>query len=218
MFLLTTSTNEKVFSQEMTEASEQLIENNAMLSDGNGQDINETEGTDDERKYNINSINEIELLGFNILTPQQINSFIIYRKRIGSFISLFELQAVPGWDIETIKAVINKFKIKNGAETIKPFPKILRDGKNLILFRTGGKSFDTLVNGVMKGRNNMVNQYKQLIKYSLDVPESIKCGITIEKDAGEKNIVDHMSGFLNFSSKKILKDIFLGDYTVNIGQ
>ena len=218
MLLLTISTNEKVFSQEMTEASEQQIENNAVLSDGNGQDLNETEGTDDEKKYDINSINEVELLGFNILSPQQIINFIIYRKTLGSFISLFELQAVPGWDIETIKAVINKLKIKNSSEIIKPFPKILRDGKNLILFRTGGKSFDTLVNRVMKGRNNMVNQYKQLIKYSLDVPERIKCGITIEKDAGEKNIADHLSGYLNFSSKRILKDIFIGDYTVNIGQ
>jgi len=218
MFLLTISTNEKVLSQEMTEANEQQIENNAMLSDGNGQDINETEGTDDENKYDINSITEVELLGLNILTPQQIINFIIYRKTLGSFISLFELQAVPGWDIETIKAVINKLKIKNSTEIIKPFPKILRDGKNLILFRTGGKSFDTLVNGVMKGRNNMANQYKQLIKYSLDVSERIKCGITIEKDAGEKNIADHLSGYLNFSSKRILKDIFIGDYTVNIGQ
>jgi hypothetical protein len=154
MFLLTISTNEKVLSQEMTEASEQQIENNAMLLDGNGQDINETEGTDDEKKYDINSITEVELLGLNILSPQQIINFIIYRKTLGSFISLLELQAVPGWDIETIKAVINKLKIKYGIETTKPFPKILRDGKNLILFRTGGKSFDTLVNGVMKGRNN----------------------------------------------------------------
>ena len=218
MFLLTISTNGKVFSQEMTEANEQEIENNAMLSDGNGQDINETEGTDDEKKYDINSITEVELLGLNILSPQQIINFIIYRKTLGSFISLLELQAVPGWDIETIKAVINKLKIKYGIETTKPFPKILRDGKNLILFRTGGKSFDTLVNGVMKGRNNMVNRYKQLIKYSLDIPERIKCGITIEKDAGEKNIADHLSGYLNFASKRILKDIFIGDYTVNIGQ
>ena len=218
MFLLIISTNGKVFSQEMTEASEQQIENNAVLSDGNGQDLNETEGTDDEKKYDINSINEVELLGFNILSPQQIINFIIYRKTLGSFISLFELQAVPGWDIETIKAVINKLKINYGNEIRKPFPKILRDGKNLILFRTGGKAFDTLVNRVMKGRNNMVNQYKQLIKYSLDVPERIKCGITIEKDAGEKNIADHLSGYLNFSSKRILKDIFIGDYTVNIGQ
>ena len=202
----------------MSETGEQEIENNAIAAEGNMQDINESEWADDEMKYDINTINETELIGFNVLTTAQINNFILYRKRMGRFISLFELQAVPGWDIGTIKAMVKKLKINYGVEIQNPFNNPVKKADQLILYRTGGKVYDTLVNGMLKGRSNMINGYKQLIKYSLDLPEKIKGGITIEKDAGEKNMADHLSGYLAISSNRILKNCIIGDFTVNMGQ
>jgi hypothetical protein len=218
ILLLVASTNEKLFCQETTEAGEQQIENNAMAAENNMQDINESEVIGDEMKFDINTINETELIGFNLLTQEQINNFIIYRKRMGRFISLFELQAVPGWDIETIRSVINKLKFKQGFENHYNFKQLLKKTNHSILYRTGGKAYDTLVAGILKGKTNMINSYKQLIKYSMDLSEKIKGGITIEKDAGEKNIVDHLSGYLAFSSNRILKNCIIGDYTINMGQ
>ena len=202
----------------MTESMEQQIENTAMVSENSMQYLNESESADDEIKYDINTINETELMGLNVLTPAQINNFILYRKRMGSFISLFELQAVPGWDLGTIKAVVNKLKIIYGVEIHNPFNRIIKEAKHSILYRTGGKVYDTLVNGMLKGRSNMINGYKQLIKYSLDLPDKIKGGITIEKDAGEKNMADHLSGYLVIPSNRILKNCIIGDYVVNMGQ
>ena len=214
---LTFLTQEKLLCQEMTEATEELIENNAMASDGIGQDINESEDGNYEVKYDINHINETQLLSFNILNFQQINNFILYRKNMGGFISLFELQAVPGWDIETIKLIIHRFKIRN-IESRRPIQKLLKEGNHSILYRIGKKSLDTLINGIVKPKDLFSNKSKQLVRYSFEIPEKMNAGLTIEKDPGEKSITDYASGYLAFSSTKILKNVTVGDYTVNMGQ
>src|SRR6516225_3523519 len=51
----------------------------------------------------LNQATLTELEIFSFLTPIQISTFIAYRARLGKLISVYELQAVPGWDPETIR-------------------------------------------------------------------------------------------------------------------
>src|SRR5690606_23300571 len=51
---------------------------------------------------NINKSNAEELQALYLLNPMQINSLLDYRKRFGPLLSLYELQAVPEFDLELI--------------------------------------------------------------------------------------------------------------------
>ena len=50
----------------------------------------------------LNKATQEELKSIYILNPFQINSFFEYKAAFGNFISIYELQAVPGFDLQTI--------------------------------------------------------------------------------------------------------------------
>lgn len=55
-----------------------------------------------KNKLNLNQVNESELAELRLVTPLQIQNLIQYRRQLGVLVSIFELQAVPGWDLLTI--------------------------------------------------------------------------------------------------------------------
>lgn len=207
-----------LYCQEHSQEEEQIIENTAMNEVVDPNDMAIEFINDNTLKYDINTISKLQLSAMQILTLTQIKNFILYRRNIGKFISLYELQAVPGWDIKTIKALTHRFKISASASLGNSILKNFKEGTHSILYRTGGSRSDTLINGKIQPRYSIKNNYRQLIRHSFSLPQSIQWGITIEKDAGEKHFADHFSSYLAFESRKTLRNIIIGDYTLNIGQ
>lgn len=66
-------------------------------------DLNESIGQRQWIRLSVNHASATELEGLQLLTPDQIVQFLLFRKTFGHFISLMELQAIPYWDIETVK-------------------------------------------------------------------------------------------------------------------
>jgi hypothetical protein len=193
------------FSQEEGEESEQALENIASMEDGQIQLLNEIITIGEKKKFNINLVNESELYSLQLLTPMQITQFINYRKLMGAFISLLEVQAIPYWDAMTAKKTIPFFRIENESNIVPEMKQRIREGEQTILYRTGGYAEQE------KG-------FKQLIKYGFQFKNLIQFGITIEKDAGESNLTDHISGFFSLRKKGIFNNIIIGDYLINMGQ
>ena len=52
---------------------------------------------------NLNQASSDELAALHLLTALQISNFMLYRKLLGSLLSIYELQAVPGWDLTSIQ-------------------------------------------------------------------------------------------------------------------
>jgi DNA uptake protein ComE-like DNA-binding protein len=52
---------------------------------------------------NLNTADEAGLAQLVILSPLQIRNLIMYRSLAGKMIDLYELQAIPGWDLATIQ-------------------------------------------------------------------------------------------------------------------
>ncbi len=59
---------------------------------------------------------------------------------------------------------------------------------------------------------NQVNSKYDKFNYKLEV------NLTLEKDAGEKNLNDFVSGFLELKNYNFIKNIVAGDYTLNFSQ
>ncbi|MFT3946058.1 MAG: helix-hairpin-helix domain-containing protein [Agriterribacter sp.] len=176
---------------------------------------------------NLNTASVNDLQDLQILNPLQIESFITYRKLLGKLISIYELQAVPEWDIPIIQKLLPYITVTDAITLTGDFKNRLKKGYHSILMRysrtleksdgyspkDSGQSFYTGDPSRIMMRYKY--QYKNLLQY----------GITAGKDAGEtffKGSSKYGFDFYSFhffaGNMGIIKSVVLGDYTVNMGQ
>src|ERR1700730_13396175 len=90
------------FPEEVNEASR--LEAFANRTDAEPEDDSFEQGLEHWKLHplDLNRASSDELYTVPGLTALQIANFIMYRKLLGPLLSLYELQAVPGWEVETI--------------------------------------------------------------------------------------------------------------------
>jgi len=164
---------------------------------------------DGQKRYNINSITEEELQSLQLLHVFQIKEFIQYRQRFGDLISLMELQAIPSWDIITIRKLMPHLYVSLEKPLAPEITQRLKEGKHHMLFRMGNHSSQQ---GPFWMRTN------QLFSYRFSFNNLLQLGVTAEKDAGEQRFPDHLSAYAALRNKGIIKNLLIGDFTVNMGQ
>jgi hypothetical protein len=203
---------------------------------------NSTEGNDDEETeddsylqqmqrfiktpISLNTASEDDLKELKFLTPVQINNFFIYRNLFGEFIDIYEIQAIPGWNIELIEKIIPFITIGNNQNAITTLNNQLSGGEQNLLVR-----FSQIIEKA-KGyaQNAATNFYpgspqKLLLRYKYQFKNLLQYGFVAEKDAGEqffkgrqKQGFDFYSAHLFARNMGIIKSLALGDFTVNLGQ
>lgn len=172
----------------------------------------------------LNEATEQDLSEFQIISPLLIQQFFAYRRLNGSFISMYELQAVPGWE----PAIIRK---------IRPFVTVsdLTSLKNI--FQTAGKADHILLLRVSQslekskgyspgsGTGYLGSPQKIFLRYTLRFKKNIEAGILGEKDAGEpffgpkqKLGFDFYSFHVSLKHIGKIDELIIGDFSVNMGQ
>ena len=177
---------------------------------------------------NLNTADVSLLEELAILSPLQIQSLISYRNLFGNFIDIYELQAVPGWDVHTIQKLRPFISVSRQILVFNSLGERLKDGANSILVRAnqvleqskGYKLNASTANNFYPGSAQGLfvrykYQYKNLLQY----------GVVGEKDPGEqffkgkqKQGFDFYSAHLFIRDLGIIKSLALGDFTVNMGQ
>lgn len=177
---------------------------------------------------NLNYADEGQLAELKILSSIQISNLILYRKLLGNFISIYELQAVPDWDINLIKKIRVYVTVSNTLNVFNSLHSRLKKGRNTLLIR----GIQTLEKskGYLLNNSNAVNFYpgspqKFLVRYKYVFKNLLQYGITAEKDAGEqffkgaqKNGFDFYSAHFFAKNIGIIKSLAIGDFTVSLGQ
>lgn len=184
---------------------------------------------------NLNKVGAEELKSLYVLTPSQIHQFLVYRENFGNLLSIYELQAIPEFDLETIYkilpfVVIDERSVQRGSlwsriSEAKDAYFIFRH-RRVWETRRGFTPPDTLSNGNLTSRyqgdpNSLYGRFR--IQQSKD----FSLGLTFDKDPGEEFIWDPPSnryGF-NFLSYHLTlynrgnwKMISIGDYQLQFGQ
>lgn len=200
--------------------------------------INEEETTEDEsylqdldyfgrHPINLNTADRGTLERLNILNPLQMDNFISYRNLLGKFYSIYEIQAIPGWDIITIRRLLPFVRVSS-PELLPSFIHRFRGGEHLLLARHTRVIEKS--EGYLRDGNSGRSYYpgspdKLLIRYRYQFKNQLQFGITTEKDAGEQFFSGHQKyGFdfysLHFFARDIgiFKAVALGDYSINFGQ
>ena len=134
--------------------TEQQLENLTDADQSETEDDSYLQQLEQFRKnpVNLNTADENDLKELRILSGLQIANFISYRKLFGKFISIYELQAVPTWDIQSIKRLLPFITLAEPIKIADVFTSRLRNGENIFLLRFSqviekSKGFDDMTTG-----------------------------------------------------------------------
>lgn len=176
---------------------------------------------------NLNTAGENELRELRMLSDLQIQSLLSYRRLLGKLISIYELQAVPLWDIETIQQVLPYARVGNAVSLSAGMKQRLTRGQHSILLRAqqvlekndGMIRPDSIANRYQGSAQRLFFRYKYIYR------DLLQFGVTADKDAGEQFFKGNQKYGFDFYSfhlfaRKLgaVKALALGDFTINLGQ
>ena len=210
--------------------TEQQLENLAEKDNAEPEDDSYLQQLDYYRKHPlfVNESGAEELAELKILSGLQIRNFLIYRKLLGKLINVYELQAVPGWDIITIQKLLPFIIVSNDKTVFENIRARWSGGEQTFLFRYGR------VLEKSKGHNDPIppgtsyytgDRNQLFFRYKYNYKNLLQWGLLGDKDAGEQFFKGaQKQGFdfysLHFFVKQMgpIKALAIGDFTVNLGQ
>ncbi len=187
-----------------------------------------------DRPLNLNSANVEELQSLSLLTDIQINDLMLHRKLFGKLISIYELQSLTYWDMETIMNVLPFVKVDDKLDQLHvSLKEMFKYGKFEAYFRyqrilEDKAGYEDVPDSILEESNSYYygnpDRYYSRLRFSYRT--NLSFGITAEKDPGEeffrgsqaKTGFDFYSAHAFYQGGKYLKAIALGDYQIQIGQ
>ncbi|MFN5879624.1 MAG: hypothetical protein ACK44B_12200 [Flavobacteriales bacterium] len=186
-----------------------------------------------DHPLNLNSALAEELEELNLLSSVQINDLLLHRKAYGKFISIYELQSLEYWDLQTIQLVLPFVRVDDRLDNLHISLKEALDQGNYELFLRyqvtpeEKKGYVPVPDSVLTSSNNHYygNPDRYYTRFRYSYRTNISLGVTAEKDAGEEffagsqpNGFDFYSAHAFYKGGKYLKAIVVGDYQIQIGQ
>jgi hypothetical protein len=178
-----------------------------------------------ENPLNLNDASTEDLQSLYLLSDVQIVNLKMHIARFGRLGSVFELQAVRGFDLETIRLVQPFVTVRPpGALRGVSFSQLMSEGTNDLFIRyrrtleqQSGYQPDPAKGGKAAFAGSpdyMYSRYRFMFRRNLIV------GFTVEKDAGESlaNGPDFYSAHAFYRDKGFVRAIALGDYQAQFGQ
>lgn len=221
--------------QEMREFDLQdFIESNFSVQDedSNYEDIYEALFQLYQSPIDLNTANRQDLQSLLILSNIQINEFLNHRVKNGNLLSIYELQAIPSFDLKTIYDILPFVSLREQgmhADNRPLLKRILSEENNYLMLRTdrtleqkrGYMSTDD------RERQYLGDPYRVYARFRVQHTDDFSFGFTTEKDAGEQFKwsppkeqygMDFWSFHAQLKNQGRLKNIVLGDYQLQLGQ
>ena len=207
--------------QEISTGLQQQLEQQAERDDAKLEDDDFLFDMDRYRKspVRLNTADVDDLRGLRMLSDLQISQFLNYRHLLGNLLSIYELQAIPGWDVETIRRILPFCLIGDGSAPDERMADRFRRGDHLMVWKlthTPARLQDSAIGG---------SPLRVLARYRYTFKNLLQFGLVAEKDAGEGFFGKSQPvGFdfysFHFFARKLgaVRAVALGDFTVNMGQ
>jgi hypothetical protein len=177
---------------------------------------------------NLNYADAGLLQQLNLLSAIQINNLLSYRKIFGNFIDIYELQAIPDWNVALIKKLRSYITVNPKIEIFNSLRSRLKKGNHSLLLRSSQvfeKSKGYLLDNSTAKNFYSGSPQKLLFRYKYIFKNLLQYGLTAEKDAGEqffkgaqKRGFDFYSAHIFVRNLGIIKSLAVGDFGVNLGQ
>lgn len=179
----------------------------------------------------LNTATADDLAATFILSEDQLRAFFDYRAKAGALLSLYELQAISGFDIYTIQRLLPFVTINSQAVSIQEALK--NPGQHFLMFRSGKlmerqKGFAPLDSNSGATTRYQGPPFNGYLRYRNARSGAYSFGITLEKDTGEKiwqwNArrqifgIDYTSFHAQILDRGRLKSLIIGDFQMQAGQ
>lgn len=155
------------------------------------------------------------LLG--LLNATQIESFLEFRNKTGQFLSIWELQAIPNWDIPTLKRIQDFIICRNPIERWN-----IASSKHLWIHRLEFTVEEKKGFSPPDSRSKVRyfdSPYSELHRYKGQISKPLGIGFLLQKDAGENSMTDFSSFYVHWNKpKSTFHKIIIGDFTNQWGQ
>lgn len=181
----------------------------------------------------LNRASREELQSLFLLSHHQIESLLHHIDRNGPLLSLYELQAIPGWDFPTIQQVHPFVRVQDTGlhgDNRPILERMLKSGTRFALLRW--ERVPERQAGFIPRADSLPAPFggspdKLYFRLRMSKARSFSFGITAEKDAGEQLRIKPRSkqygaDFYSFHfmlwNTGPFKRVLLGDYQVQMGQ
>ncbi len=212
---------------QVTTTTEQQIENITEALEGEPEDDQLLQQLQQYKNHplNVNTALADDLLTLRILNDLQISSLLQYRRLFGAFIHIYELQAVPYWDVSTIQKLLPFITVAEKLALNDALLQRLKEGEHTLLLRS------IRILEKQKGYNKEAATHylgspdRLLFRYKYVYKNLLQFGVTGDKDGGEQFFngvqrtgFDFYSAHLFARNLGSVKAVALGDFSVNLGQ
>ncbi len=181
---------------------------------------------------NLNRASREQLQSLYVLNEAQINALLNHRDQHGKLLSIYELQGIDGFDLNTIYKLLPFAEVRDAGLAASPQPFFER------LFQEENRYFFIRHERTLQNRrgyqidNPQANRYlgspdRLYARFRTSHSGDFSIGFTAEKDAGEQLVWDPATrryGMDFWSAHAVLhnqgrfKTIAVGDYQLQVGQ
>ena len=183
-----------------------------------------------ERPLDLNhaSVQQLEELG--LLSDFQLNQFLAYRQALGPLISIYELQAIPGFEPAFIHLLLPFVTLKAELDDYQVSLRQLLSGGSNELYLRWSYPLERALGYTQPpdAGNRYLGDANQLyLRFKHAYSNRFSWGFTAEKDRGEpffrgenrRRGFDFWSGHLGFRDmNRWLRSLIIGDFSANLGQ
>jgi hypothetical protein len=215
---------------------EKKIEN---LAENSSEDIDYTNILENlafyqEHPLELNTARADELELLLLLNDFQIANLISHRDKYGKFLSIYELQAIEGFDLGTIYRILPYVKVSRDLNRLNISLKdVFKYASNELFLRVTQnieeqKGFSPATEEELLANPNsrfLGSPQRVFTRYRFRYGTYVSAGFTAEKDAGEeffkgsqKQGFDFMTGHFALRNIGKLKSVNIGDYQAQFGQ
>ncbi|MFD3000010.1 ComEA family DNA-binding protein [Pontibacter toksunensis] len=189
-----------------------------------------------QRPIDLNHTTPEELASLYLLSRPQIASFFQYIEENGELLSIYELQAVPNFDLLTIYQLLPFVRVQDAglqADQRPLWQRVIGEDNNALILRyertlQQRRGYSAIDNTSSRSTTRYLGSPNKLfLRYRVSHARDYSFGITAEKDAGEQFTwspgtrrygFDYYTAHLQLYNKGKFKTIALGDYQLQFGQ
>jgi hypothetical protein len=187
-----------------------------------------------EHPINLNRTNRDELHNLHVLNDFQINNLFIHIENYGKLMTIYELQAIPGFDLQTIQRLIPFVKVSADIDAPRlTFKEMMKNGQHQLIARhhvvlEDQKGYMPIDDSTLAANPNaryLGSQERIYARYRFNYGNKISWGFTAEKDPGEeffrgtqKQGFDFYTGHLFIRNFGKIKALAIGDFQAQFGQ
>jgi len=226
LFGLPATAQEKTISS----STEQQLEDLTQTNEAAASDDSYLQQQEHFKKHplNMNSVTAEELNELSIVSGLQVQQFLLYRRLLGKLLNLYELQAIPSWDIATIKSLLPFITVADDRNLSARLKERWNGGDKMLLARYGmilekSKGYDKPVDSI--ANHYLGSRGKLYFRYSYNYKNLLQWGLLGDKDPGEQFFKGRQQPGFDFYSFHfflrrlgIIKSLAIGDFSVNFGQ